>query len=181
MKSLAMIEFNSIAKGMESADTMTKAAEVRLEEAKTICPGKYISLVSGDVAAVQASLEAGVALGGHHIVDQLLIPNVHPQVLNGLRGMTPPTKPNAVGVLEFFSVATSVLACDASAKAADVEIIELRLAMAIGGKSFYTITGDVSAVQAAVDAGAAIGQANGLLIHKAVIPSPTDEFFNTLL
>ncbi len=41
---------------------------------------------------------------------------------------------HSIGVIEFFSVASAVIAADAAAKAADVKMIEVRLAMAIGGK-----------------------------------------------
>lgn len=180
-KALGMLEFTSIAKGMEAADAMTKAADIRLEEAKTICPGKYLIIVSGDVAAVSAAVEAGEAVGRQTIVDRLLIASIHEELLAGLNGSNDIGQVNSVGVIEFFSVASAVIAADAAAKAADVKMIEVRLAMAIGGKSFIVMTGELSAVNAAVDAGVMAAKDAGMLIGKTVIPSPTKEFFQKLL
>src|SRR3989337_2137483 len=47
-----------------------------------------------------------------------------------------------------------VRASDAAVKAANVRLIELRLAMALGGKAFVTLTGSVAAVGSAIEAGA---------------------------
>jgi microcompartment protein CcmL/EutN len=50
--SIGLVEVNSIAKGFEVCDAMAKTANVTVLVAKTICPGKYIIMVGGDVAAV---------------------------------------------------------------------------------------------------------------------------------
>jgi microcompartment protein CcmL/EutN len=53
-----------------------------------------------------------------------------------------------------------------------VQLIEIRLAMALGGKAFVTMTGDVAAVQASVDAAAQVVGQKGMLVNKVVIPHP---------
>ena len=60
MEAIGILESNSIAKGIEAADAILKAADTSLLFSKPVCPGKYTTLFYGDVAAVQASLEAGV-------------------------------------------------------------------------------------------------------------------------
>ena len=56
---IGMVELNSIAKGIEVTDVMLKSANVTLLSAKTLCPGKYLIMVGGDVTAMQAAdLEA---------------------------------------------------------------------------------------------------------------------------
>ena len=72
-------------------------------------------------------------------------------------------------------------AADAAAKAAKVQLLELRLAMALGGKAFVTLTGDVAAAQAAVDAGAAVVASKGLLVNKVVIPAPRRELLSEIV
>ena len=52
--------------------------------------------------------------------------------------------------IESFSVASLIEGADAAAKASAIQLVEVRLAM--GGKAFFTCTGSVSAVEAAVDA-----------------------------
>ncbi|MEI3338652.1 MAG: BMC domain-containing protein [Eubacterium sp.] len=42
-KSIGMVEYNSIARGIYASDQMVKVAEVEIVSANTVCPGKYIS------------------------------------------------------------------------------------------------------------------------------------------
>ena len=53
---IGLIEVNSIAKGYEVCDVMAKTADVTILVAKSICPGKYIIMIGGDVAAVRQSV-----------------------------------------------------------------------------------------------------------------------------
>ncbi|HPQ17303.1 MAG TPA: BMC domain-containing protein, partial [Bryobacteraceae bacterium] len=87
----------------------------------------------------------------------------------------------ALGAIESFSVASLIEGADAAVKAANVKLIEIRLAMALGGKAFVTLTGSVAAVEAAVAAGAAVVAEKGLLVNKVVIPSPRPELLNEML
>ena len=93
---------------------------------------------------------------------------------------TVPERPNAVGILEYFSVTASIYGADAAVKAADVTLLEVRLGTGIGGKSFVILTGDVSAVKEGVEAGAAEAKDSGLLVSQVVIPSPNLELFESL-
>ena len=74
METIGILECSSIAKGVEAADAILKAAEVSLLYAKPVCPGKYTVLVYGDVAAVQAALEAGERTTDSFLVDSVVIP-----------------------------------------------------------------------------------------------------------
>ena len=90
-------------------------------------------------------------------------------------------KLEALGILESFSVASLIEGADAMAKAANVRLIEVRLAMALGGKAFAMVTGSVSAVRAAVEAGAQMIARKGLLVNKVVIPQPRPELLTELI
>ena len=70
---------------------------------------------------------------------------------------------------------------DAAVKSANITLIEIRLAMALGGKAFVTLTGNVAAVQSAVDAGAMVVGQKGMLVNKVVIPSPRPELLNEMI
>ena len=150
---VGFLELNSIARGVEATDILLKTADVRLIFAKASCPGKYYILFTGEVAAVRSSMEAGVAKGGENVVDTCVIPNIHPQVVKAVNMTAYPEVMEAVGVMEFYSVTASVYSADAAVKAADVELVDVRLGTGIGGKSFVVLTGDVAAVRSAVDAG----------------------------
>lgn len=177
---LGMVEFNSIAVGIEATDAMLKVSQVELIVAKTICSGKYIALVKGDTAAVRASVEAGRDVGDIACVDDFVIPNVHNQVFPAFVASTPQYEVNALGVIETFSVASCVLAADRAVKTAKVNLMEIRMGIGIGGKAFVTLTGDVAAVRSAVEAGSQVAQDAGLLVRKIVIPQPREEIFNAM-
>lgn len=181
MEAIGILESNSIAKGIEAADAVLKAADTALLYAKPVCPGKYTILFYGDVAAVSASLDAGAAVIDAHLVDSVVIPRIHPQVIQAISLSTAPDGVNAVGVMEFFSVTAAVYAADAAAKAADVTLLDVRLGVGIGGKSFAVLTGEVAAVEEAVRCGMAAVEEKGLAVTSTVIPSPRKEIFDALL
>ena len=66
-------------------------------------------------------------------------------------------------------------------KAANVEIIEVRLGRGLGGKSFVIITGEVAAVRAAIDAGIHAENTEGLVVSNVVIPSPHPDMVRALM
>jgi microcompartment protein CcmL/EutN len=177
---LGMVEFNSIAVGIEASDAMLKVSQVELIIAKTICSGKYICLVRGDTAAVRAAVEEGRRVGSVACVDDFVIPSIHPQVYPALISSSPHPDVNAVGIIETFSAASAVLAADRAAKTATISLMEIRMGVGIGGKAYVTLTGDVAAVRSAVEAGAQAAQDQGLLVRKIVIPQPREEIFNML-
>ena len=178
---IGFLELNSIARGIGAADAMLKAAMVDLLFARPNCPGKFTVLVAGEVAAVDASLAAGVNSGEAAVLENLLIPRLHPTVIQAIQAASPPPVKNALGVIEFFSITGAILAADTSVKTADVYLLDVRLGTGLGGKSFVLLSGDTSAVSQAVDAGAATGRDMGTLVDSVVIPNPTDSLYAGLL
>lgn len=176
-----MVEFTSIAQGIESADAMVKTADVQLLVAKTVCPGKYIALVSGDTSAVQQAVGAGIDWGADCVVDHFVIPNVHQSILPAISGANVIEQVKAIGVIETFSVASSIEAADAAVKAGDVTPIRLHLAFGIGGKSYSVVTGEVASVKSAIMRGSEIPAERGLLVRRIVIPNPHMQLVESLL
>ncbi|GAB4112050.1 MAG: BMC domain-containing protein [Acidobacteriota bacterium] len=177
MNAVGLIELNSIASGFVAADTMLKAAEVELLLSRTICSGKFLVVIGGSVGAVRAAVDAGTEVLEGAVIDSMVIPNVHQAVFPAIAGSNRVETRGALGILEAFSVASLIEGADEAVKTADVELIEVRLAMALGGKAFVTMTGEVAAVRAAVDAGAARIGEKGLLVNKVVIPSPSPQLY----
>lgn len=167
---IALVEFNSIAAGILAGDAMVKKAPVSLLDARTICPGKFMVLVGGLTAPVQESLAAGLAAGGDAVIDHLLLPNVHLAVFPAIAGAVELKDVEALGIIETITVASTIIAGDAAAKAAEVRLLEMRLANGLGGKSFVLISGDVPNVEAAMAAGVALVKAEGLLVRSVIIP-----------
>ena len=178
---IGMVEFSSIARGIYAADQMVKISEVEIVTAQTICPGKHIALVEGDVAAVQDSVHIGEKFAGEYFVDSLVIPNVHHGIFPAITGATMPEHVTALGIFETFSVATMITAADQILKAAELEAIEIRLGTGLGGKSFFTFTGDVAAVETGVEAGRGVAETKGLMVDAEVIPSPSDRLVPSVL
>jgi microcompartment protein CcmL/EutN len=75
----------------------------------------------------------------------------------------------------------AVIAADACVKAAEVQLIEVRLGRGMGGKSFVLLTGDVAAVEAAVRAAESLEEAEGMMSKSVVIPSPHPDLIKSLL
>ena len=175
-RAIGMVEFNSIARGIYAADQMVKISEVEIVTAASTCPGKYIAIVHGDVAAVEDSVRIGERMAEEFFVDSIVIPNVDPGVFPAITGATMPDRVQAIGIMESFSLATMIICADQILKAA-----ELRLGNGLGGKAYFTYTGDVAAVKAGTDAGEAIAQEKGLLVNSEVIPSPSELLVPSLL
>jgi len=180
LKSLGLVELGSIAAGMKASDIMLKTSEVELILSRTICSGKYIVLVGGDVAEVQSSVDAAASTIDYSVIDTFVIPNVHSDIFPALSGHSKVETLEALGIIESFSVASLIEGADAAVKAATVKLIEIRLAMALGGKAFCTLTGEVAAVTSAVEAGAKVISDRGLLVNKIVIANPRQELLNEM-
>lgn len=170
---IGVLETSSVARGIEVADAVLKEASVEMLFATPVQPGKYVMLFTGSVQDVRASAARGAALAGGDLVDQLVIPQIHAQVVPMIRrtGRINGTL-DAVGVVETNTVASTIASADTALKTATIDLVDIRLANGLGGKSFYVLTGEVSDVKSSVSAGAKVAQERGLLAREVVIPSP---------
>jgi microcompartment protein CcmL/EutN len=177
--SIGLIELSSVATGFAVEDVMLKAGAVQLLLARSICSGKFLIVVSGDVASVQAALLTGAAASGASLIERRQIARVHPSVLAAISQSVDvdPSQLRSLGVIETFSAASIIEVADAAIKSANVTLLRIHLAMALGGKGFVLMTGDVSSVQAAVAAGSKAAADDGMLVGRAVIPAPSPELF----
>jgi len=180
-KAIGLIETNSVAKGIESADEMIKASDVDILIARPSCPGRYLAMISGDVGSVQNSIDIGKETAGEFLVDSFVIPNIHPAVFPALSCATRISELRALGIIETYSSASCITAADAAVKAADVDLIEIRCATGLAGKSFVTMTGDVASVNSAVEEGVGALVDEGLIQTYVVIPSPSEELYESLV
>ena len=81
-EALGMIETKGLVGAIEAADAMTKSANVTLIGYEKIGSGLVTVMVSGDVGAVKASVDAGAAAAEKvgEIVSQHVIPRPHTDV-----------------------------------------------------------------------------------------------------
>ncbi len=166
---LALLELDSIAAGIAAGDAMAKRAPIDVLRAGTVHPGKYLVLIGGAVGDVEEALEAGREVGAPSILDVVLLPNVHPELVAAIRGTRRPHAGEALGIIETATVAAIIEAADAGLKGAHVHLLELRLADDLGGKGYLLFDGAIADVEAAVEIGAGrIAGSPGLFLR--VIP-----------
>jgi microcompartment protein CcmL/EutN len=180
-RSVGLIELSSVAAGFLVADTMLKAGNVRLLLSRSICSGKYMVLIGGETAAVQSAVEAGAEAANGCLISRYVASNIHPDVIAAIGRSHPAQPTGALGILESFNVATLIEAADAAAKAASITLLEIRLAMALGGKAFCTLTGDVGSVQSAIAAGRRVISDAGVLVNAVVISRPHPDVYREVI
>lgn len=175
---IGLVELSSIARGVETLDAMRKMAEINIESAFPIARGKYIILISGPLAEVESSLSRGAEIAGRELIDRYVIRNVHRGVLEALNKKIKIDSLEAVGMVETKDALSAVYACDAALKAAFVSIVEIRT-NAGGGKGYFTINGEVSAVRTAVAAAVkAVGEDK--IVERIVIPNAHRDMLKVL-
>ena len=173
---IAMIELGSIAAGTFAADKMVKRAPVELLRVGTVQPGKYLILVGGGTAEVEESYREGMQAAPAEILDEVLLPQVHPQVVKALNGARSFNGHESLVVLETSTVAAILRATDAAAKGAQVDVAELRLGNGLGGRGVAILTGELTDVEAAAEiATRSLAGRNVTLCHSIV--SNVDEQF----
>jgi microcompartment protein CcmL/EutN len=162
---------------------MLDAADVEVAIARTICSGKYLIVIYGSVSDVESAIAVGLDTADEAIIDDLILPAVHDSVFPALGQSVDLTaqQVDALGVLETFSGVSIIAAADAAAKAADVTLFRIHVAMALGGKGFLLLTGEVADVEAAVAAGSEAARDRGLLVSQIVIPRPQPQLFSEYL
>lgn len=180
-RAIGIIETNSIAKGIKAADSMLKAADISILISNPVCPGKYVTIIQGSVASVKSSIEAGATEAGESITESVVIPNVHPDIFPAMTKTTNIEKVDAIGIIETFSAPSAIMAADEAIKTAKIQLIEVRLSMALGGKAFTVFTGEVGAVRAALAAGVRRVTDQGLILSTTLIPAPHKDFIKHLL
>lgn len=174
---MALLELESIARGLVAADVVLKRAKVQLAFAEPVTPGKYLLLFSGDVAEVEESFAAAVDFAGPLLLDKLLLTYAHEALVDGLRDLFAPDWEESVGVVETHTVAAALLAADAALKKADVRLMQLRLARGIGGKGYFVLTGALHMIEAALEA-ARLAVAENLLVNAELIQHPHPELLS---
>lgn len=165
---IALLEFDSIAVGIEAGDAMAKRAPIDVLHAGTVHPGKYLVLVGGAVGDVEEALAAGRETGAGSLLDTVFLPNIHPDVVDAIGGRRRPATGEALGVIETRTVAAIIDAADAGVKGARVRLLELRLADGLGGKGYLLFDGPVSEVEAAVEIGVARIAAPAGMVHRVI-------------
>ena len=166
--SLALLEFDSIAHGIEAGDAMIKRAPLDVLRSGTIHPGKYVVLAGGATADVEEALAAARAIGTDALLGLVYLPDVHSTVVAAIGGAREDAG-EALGVIETRTVTAAIEAADAAVKGAQIVLRELRLADGIGGKGYVLLGGPLAEVEAGVEIGLArIARSAGAIAHVVI-------------
>lgn len=172
---LGIIEYKSVASGIYSCDLMIKKAPIRILATHPVCPGKYMTIICGEVADVEESLKAGIKGGKDMVVNDLFLPYVHRSIIPAIAGTTEIDQFGSLGIIETFSLVSCVKAADIAAKKTPVKMIEIRLANGLGGKAYFVMTGELPDIEEALNSAKKAVIEEGMLADLAVIPSPHPE------
>lgn len=178
---ILLLEFDSIAVGILAGDAMAKRAQLVTLHTGSVQPGKYLVLAGGEVGHVEEARAAGRDLGKEALLGEIYLPEVHPEVVEAILGERHPSLGAALGIVETRTVAAVIGTADAGIKAAEVAILQVRLADGLGGKGYVLFSGEVHNVQAAVERGVASLAVSDLLVAKVVIPQIHGEMLENLL
>ena len=174
-RAIGIVETNSVPRGILVTDEMVKRADVTVVESCPLCPGKYIVIVSGYVDEVRAAVDRGVEKAAAFLVDKVLIPDIHEDVMPAIMRNVPVDEIQSLAVIETHAMATCLEVADCVAKAAAVTLVEIRLSRCLGGKSFVSFTGDIGSVRSAATLGEDLARERGQLIHSVVIARPHEK------
>ena len=169
---IAVIEFTTISTGIKAADIMAKTASIEIIESMAVCPGKYMTVIAGLLSSITASIQAAINTCGDKHISSYILGNPDESLIPAIYGSTKVECINALGVFETFDAATAIMAADMAAKTAIINLIEIRLAKGMCGKSFVTLTGELSAVEAAINRAAVAAGDAGMLLDTCIIPNP---------
>ena len=160
MNSIGLVEVKNVSKGIVVTDEMLKSAGIVLISSGSVCPGKFVTIVGGELSAIHAAVDRAELIAEDALIDKFVIGNLGDNVFEAICGTADVKEKKAFGI---------------------VELIEVRVARGLGGKCFVSMTGDVADVKAGVEAGARIATEQGVLINTEVIANPHPELWEAVL
>ena len=180
-RSLGMIEFRTVSTGIHATDRVLKTANLTLIQGQVVCPGKYIALFEGELSAIVAGVEVAKSVYSENLIGTFVLGNPHESIFPAMYGTTQVNKIKALGVFETYDASTCIVAVDVAVKTAQVELIEVRIAKGMCGKSYFTITGDISSVDAAIESAKATALDKGMYLDSTVIANADNQLTATIL
>ncbi len=176
---LGVLEVATIAKGIVVADAALKRSPSLLVHSRAVSGGKHLVMLEGGVAEVNESMAAGKLAAGPTLLDHVELAAADDQVWPMLGApIAPPDWTDdpgaeAVAIIETSTVCAAIAAADAACKVAEVTVRDVRFAIDLAGKAYFTLTGTLDAIDAARDAAsAAIDPSRIVGLEVIAQPSP---------
>ena len=176
---LGVLEISTIARGVVAADAGLKRAPAVLLHSRAVSGGKHLVFFEGGVAEVEEAMGAGRLVAGNLLLDRVELPAADDQVWPMLGAPLVPVdwtddpRAEAVAIIETSTVCAAIAAADAAVKVAEVVVRDVRFAIDLAGKAYFTLTGTLDAIEAA--ALAATAAATEKLVGLEVIAQPSPD------
>lgn len=176
---LGVLEIGTIARGVVAADAALKRAPALLLHSRAVSGGKHLVMLEGGVAEVEEAMLAGVRAAGDALLDRVELAMADAQVWPMLGAQvgapadwTDDPAAEAVAIVETATVCAAIAAADAACKLADVVVRDVRFAIDLAGKAYFTLTGSLDAIEAAADAARAAADRHVVALEVIAQPSP---------
>ncbi|MDA3941304.1 MAG: BMC domain-containing protein [Spirochaetia bacterium] len=169
---IGILELSSMADGLNTLDAVVKESPVTILKAEPVNPGKFLIMITGDVASVEAAMISGLEIAGNSIVDHILLKNLDDQVIPAIKNCRDPEEWDAIGLLETNSVAAAVEAADMAVKEAEIHIIGIVTGNETGGKALVKISGSIGDLNSAMSSAVIMLRNKNQLYKDIIIPGP---------
>lgn len=180
-KSIGAIEFKSIAKGIEVSNEIIKKSLVEVLYLKSICPGKFLIIVSGETSYVNECIDYGLKIGDKYILDSFVINAIAQEIIDGLKNKYEKLDSiNSIGVVETNKVCAGIKMLDKTLKSGEVSLVKLQLSFAIAGKLVYIVSGDLSSLQYSLEESNRVVKEKEI-IYMTIIPSVDEKIIKNLI
>ncbi|MEO7735862.1 MAG: BMC domain-containing protein [Kofleriaceae bacterium] len=176
---LGVLEIATISRGVVVADAALKRAPAVLLSSRAVSGGKHLVMLEGGVAEVEEAMLAGVRAAGTTLLDRVELAAADDQVWPMLGAPVTPLDwdadpaAEAVAIIETRTVCAAIAAADAACKVAEVVVRDVRFAIDLAGKAYFTLTGSLDSIDAAADAARAA--AGDRLVGAEVIAQPSPD------
>lgn len=176
---LGVLEVGTIAKGVVVADAALKRSPALLVHSRAVSGGKHLVMLEGGVAEVGEAMAAGRLAAGSVLLDAVELPAADDQVWPMLGApVSPPDwtddpEAEAVAIIETRTVCAAIAAADAACKVAAVKVQDVRFAVDLAGKAYFTLTGSLDSIEAAAEAAQAAADGDRIVALEVIAqPSP---------
>jgi microcompartment protein CcmL/EutN len=175
---LGVLEVAAIARGVVVADAALKRAPAVLLASRAVSGGKHLVMLEGGVAEVEEAMAAGIDAAGDLLLDRVTLAAADDQIWPMLGAPVAPLDwsgdhgAEAVAILETRTVCAAIAAADAACKVAAVDVRDVRFAVDLAGKAYFTLTGALGAIDAAVDAARAAAADRLVGAERIAQPAP---------
>ena len=133
MNSIGLVECKNVSKGILVTDEMLKSAGITLLSSGAVCPGKYVTIVGGELSAIKASVDHAAVIAEDALIESFVIGNLAKNVFEAVHGAVSVENKRSLGIIETFTAASAIKAADAAVKSGYIELIEVRVARGLAG------------------------------------------------